>query len=421
MPKSLPHTIHSKLAIHGGPAVAASKDWVTWPLATQKAEENLCQSLHNKNWSVGAFNPSKPTFEERFCNEFAKFIKTDHVLTVDHGSNAILLALQALDIGFGDEVLIPGLTWVSCATAVLRVNAIPILIDIDPRTQCISPKQIEKNISPRTKAILVVHLNSCMADMEKILTISKQHGIHVIEDCAQAHGAHWKGLPAGSLGVISTFSTERSKLLTSGEGGIIATNDKALYEKMYILKNDGRKKGQYFLEEDGTFTGANFALSEFQSALLCEGLERLPRENVERAKTADYLTENLKNIPGIHPIEAYQENTFRAYFHYNIRFDPDYFGGLSAQELAGILSSELGFWVRTTHTPLNECKLFKPATDLKFRHLSLPKYNEVHLPVAKKQFDTTVLIHHPALLSGKEAADKIYEAFEKIQSFYKHI
>ena len=404
------------LAIHGGIPIAHANEWKKWPLVTDRAKENLCRVLQSQNWGVGVFYPSNLTFDEIFCKEFASFVQTKHVLTVDHGSNAILVALQALDIGFGDEVLVPGLTWVSCATAVLRTNAVPILVDIESTTQCICPDAIEANISPRTRAIIVVHLNSCMADMDKILSISKKYNIPIIEDCAQAHGAKWKGRPAGSFGLISTFSTERSKLLTSGEGGIIATNDSNLYEKMYLLKNDGRKKGKFFLEEDGTITGANFSLSEFQSALLCEGLERLSHENLLREKTAQNLTDLLKTIPFILPIEPHKGNTHRAYFHYNIRFDPEGFGGISSTSFATILSKELGFWVRTTHYPLNACKLFRPLEDAKFRHLPLPDYSLVKLPVSKKQHETSLLLHHPILLSGEEGANKIYKAFLKIQS-----
>lgn len=409
------------LALNGGTPVASSEEWIKWPLTTEGMLKNIKQVLDNQNWSVGFFDPKNLTFDEIFCERFSKFANIKHVLTVDHGSNAILLALQALDVGIGDEVIVPGLTWIACATAVLRANAIPVLADVEPDTQCISAAQIEEKITPRTRAILVVHLNSCMADMDEILCVSKKYNIPIIEDCAQAHGAEWTGKSAGTMGKIGVFSTERSKLLTSGEGGIVITNDTSLYKKMFLLKNDGRRKGKYHLEEDGSFVGANFSLTEFQAALLCEGIERLPKENQQRAQTAEYLTSLLNTIPGVISMKPYSKNNQRTYFHYNIRYDPEYFNGKNASIIAEALSAELGFWVKTSHSPLNNCPLFQPLKDPKFKHLNLPDYNACELFESKKQNQTTILFHHPSLLSGKKGADKIFEAFTKISALSQQL
>jgi L-glutamine:2-deoxy-scyllo-inosose/3-amino-2,3-dideoxy-scyllo-inosose aminotransferase len=185
---------------------------------------------------------------------------------------------------------------------------------------------------------------------------------------------------------------------------------------MFLLKNDGRRQGKYHLEEDGSFIGANFSLTEFQAALLCEGMERLPKENAQREQTAEYLTNLLETIPGIISIKPYSKNNRRAYFHYNIRYDPEYFNGKYADVIAEALSAELGFWVRTSHSPLNNCRLFQPSKDNKFKHLALPDYSKCNLIESKKQNQTTILFHHPILLSGKNGADKIFEAFAKINS-----
>ncbi len=410
-----------KLAIYGGKPVSQKRKWPKWPQSNQKTEAYIKKVLKGERWSIGKFDPKDLSFNEIFCEKFSEFNSSRHVLTLDHGSNAILVALQALGITKGDEVIVPSLTWVSCATAVLRANATPILVDVEPASQCMSPYHTEQAITSKTKAILMVHLHSCMANVDAFLSLAEKYNLFVIEDCSQAHGAEWNGKKAGTFGTIGVFSTEQSKLLTSGEGGILTTEDGALYEKMFLLNNDGRRKGKYYLEEDGSLIGANFALTEFQSAILCAGLEALPAQNAIREENASYLAALLKEVPGVMNISPYNQNNKRAYFHFNFRIDRNFFNNKNISQICAALTAELGFWVKTNHQPINNCKLFHPKRDQKYNWLLLPNYASNHFQESIRQFESTVLIHHSILLAKRENMEKIYQAVLKVQQLSLYI
>ena len=158
-----------------------------------------------------------------------------------NGTVTLQLALEALGIGFGDEVILPGLTWQATAATVIDVNAVPIIVDVCEDTWCIDPMEIEKAITPKTKAIIPVHLYGSFADMDAIMDIAENHNLHVIEDCAHKHGGEWNGKKAGSIGHIGSFSFQLSKHLTAGEGGTLTTNNPDLAEKLDALRNCGRR------------------------------------------------------------------------------------------------------------------------------------------------------------------------------------
>ena len=407
--------MNSSLAIKGGQPICSSGDWPIWPQFSKKILTDFEKVLGSKRWTISSFYTDQETFDEKFCKSFADYNKTKYVLTTDHGSSAILLALQALEVKKGHEVIIPGLTWVACATAVLRANAVPILVDIEASTQCICPKAVEKAITPRTKAILVVHLYSCMANMDELLLISHKYKIPLIEDCSQSHGALWKDKKAGSMGTMGIFSMQQGKILTSGEGGAIITNNKSLYDKIYLLKNDGRKAGKLFLEEDGRVIGANFALSEFQCALLCDGLEVLEEQNLLRERNANYLSELLQEIPGIINLEPYPQNTQRSYYHFCVRYSKEFWHEKNMDKICDALTSELGTWIHPSYNPLTRHQLFQPKNDIRYEFLNLPDYSRIHLKECEEQAEKSILIHHSVFLAQREKMEKIYEAFKKVQ------
>lgn len=404
-----------KLAVNGEKPICAVEDWPVWPQFSKELLLNFERVLRSKRWTISSLVTGQETFDEKFCKNFAEFNGAKYALTTDHGSNAILLALQSLEITYGDEVIIPGLTWVACATAVLRANATPILVDIEESTQCVSSRKVEEAITPRTKAILIVHLYSCMANMDELLFISKKYNIPLIEDCSQSHGATWNSKKAGSIGTIGVFSMQQGKGLTSGEGGAILTNDEVLYNKIYLLKNDGRKFGKSYLEEDGSVLGSNFVLSEFQCAVLCDGLERLEEQNSLKEKNASYLADLLKNIPGLHNVIPHAQNDKRAYYHFNIRYSKSYWHEKDINKVCDALSAELGILIHPAYQPLNLNKLFQPKNDLRFNFLKLPDYSRMLLPECIRQAESTILIHHSVFLAEKEKIKKIYEAFKKVQ------
>lgn len=418
------------LAILGGPAVC-SAPWPKWPDAGGRSRDSLLEVLESSRWAVSGPWTGRPPLDMEFATRFAAFVGARWCVPVDHGSSALLAALTALDVGPGDEVIVPGLTWVACASAVLRAGGIPILVDIDPNTLCLSPAAVEAAITPRTAAILAVHLYSAMAEMDELSRIAAAAGVPILEDAAQAHGALWRGRGAGSLGAIGTFSMQQGKVLTSGEGGAAVTSDAGLRDRLERLRGDGRRYtasaqrviGRQDLEEVGGLQGWNMHLSEFQAALLLEGLEQLPEQNARRAQAAQFLDGEFDGLEGVATIRPYPGNTHRTYYHYVLRIEPDAWAGRSIDVACEAVSAELGVWIHPPYQPLNVHPLFQPQ-----RHpfARLPGWTakldprRFELPEAHRQADRAMLFHHSMLLGDERHLAAIVESVAKVQR-YAHL
>jgi dTDP-4-amino-4,6-dideoxygalactose transaminase len=245
-----------------------------------------------------------------FESKFSKYIGTKNGLGVNSGSDALFMAIKALDINRDEEVITVSHTFISTVDAITRNNAIPVFVDIDPDTYCIDVSKIESKITDNTRAIIVVHLYGHPADMDPILKIAKKHNLFVIEDCSQAHGAKYKGKTVGSLGDISCFSFYPVKNLGAyGDGGFIALNDDFLFEKLGMMHNYGQSmKNQY------EFVGLNSRLDEIQAAILNVKLEYLDIWNNERKKLANSYNKLLDNsIYKIPCTKEYADHVFHLY------------------------------------------------------------------------------------------------------------
>jgi L-glutamine:2-deoxy-scyllo-inosose/3-amino-2,3-dideoxy-scyllo-inosose aminotransferase len=203
-----------QLAVNGGTPVW-SQGWPQWPVYGDRERELLRNVVDSGNWAYDG------PFEAEFQHRFAEFQTAKHGVLVANGTVALQLALEALDIGYGDEVILPANTWQATALAVVDVNAVPVLVDVEADTYSIDPVLAEAAITPRTRAIIPVHLYSVMADMDRIRALAKQYNLAVIEDCAHSHGSLWEGKGAGSLGDLGCFSHQSSKSLNAGEGGYV--------------------------------------------------------------------------------------------------------------------------------------------------------------------------------------------------------
>jgi len=233
-----------------------------------------------------------------FEEEFANYCGSRYCIGVASGYDAILLALESLGIGRGDEVIVPTYTFISSVLPIIRVGAKPVFVDIDPRTYTIDVDQIEKRITKQTKAILPVHLYGCPVDMDKILQIARPHNLYVIEDAAQAHGAKYKGKHVGSLGDIGCFSFYPTKNLgCMGDGGAITTNNQQVAKTIEILRNVGQKTKNIH-----TMLGYNSRLDEMQAAILRIKLQKLNAWNEKKRKIADYYNRELGSLPVSHQI-----------------------------------------------------------------------------------------------------------------------
>jgi perosamine synthetase len=239
---------------------------------------------------------SSGAFLDRFEAEFAEACGAKHSLAVCNGTVALHLALLALDVRPGDEVLVPSLTYIATANAVRYVGAVPIFVDVDPETWCIDPKLLEEAITPRTKGIIAVHLYGHPADMDAINHIAGVHGLWVVEDAAEAHFAQYKGRPVGSMSHIATFSFFGNKVFTSGEGGALTLNDPSLVVRAKTLRSQGVDPNRRYVFP---VIGYNFRLTNVAAAILCAQMERADAILARRNAIFDAYEAGLRDVPGI--------------------------------------------------------------------------------------------------------------------------
>lgn len=256
---------------------------------------------------------SEGPFVKQFETEFANRMGRRHGIAVCNGSVAIDAAVVALGLGHGDEVIMPAFTIISCAAAIVRAGAVPVLVDSDPVTWNMDVSRIEERITPKTKAIMVVHIFGLPVDMDPVLEIAERHGLKIIEDAAEMHGQNYWGRPCGSFGEISTFSFYPNKHITTGEGGMILTDDVKLAERCRSLRNLCFKPEQRFVHDE---LGWNFRMTNLQAALGVAQLERLDEFVGRKRHMGRRYTEHLRKIDGIQlplPETDYAENIYWVY------------------------------------------------------------------------------------------------------------
>jgi L-glutamine:2-deoxy-scyllo-inosose/3-amino-2,3-dideoxy-scyllo-inosose aminotransferase len=415
----------AKLAINGATPVrdAQSSPWPKWPKWDEREKNGILEVLDSGIWS---YNGSK---ERKFNKTFAEFIGSKYAVSAANGTVTLQLALEALEIGWGDEVIVPGLTWQATAAAVLDVNAVPVLVDVQAEDWCIDPQAVEAAITPRTKAIIPVHLYGSFAEIDKILEIARKHSLRVIEDCAHKHGGEWNGRKAGSFGDIGSFSFQLSKLMTAGEGGAVTTSDDSLYERLDALRNCGRRpetdageeKGTGLYGDDGNFVqSGNYRITDFQAAILLEQLARLPEQNRLRDDNAKYLNGLLSELPGVQPMRRLPQENLEAYFNFAFRYNQAEFRQLPVTQFREALQAELGTAVESCYEPLNKCSLYTPHTK-PARHKVSKEYWESINP---KRFELknaeaaynreSVCFHFSILMDSRSALDGVADAIRKI-------
>lgn len=235
-------------------------------------------------------------FVERFEAEFARFCQVKHAVAVSNGTTALHLALLALGVGPGDEVIIPDLTFVATGNAVLYCGAKPVLVDVTAETWCIDPALVEKAITSRTKVILPVHLYGHPADMEAILALARPRGIAVVEDAAEAHGAKCRGKVVGGIGDIGCFSFYGNKILTTGEGGMVTTNDDRLAARVRFLKDHAMDPTRRYFHPE---VGYNYRMTNVQAALGCAQLERAEELLAKRRRVMEAYRDALAGLDGV--------------------------------------------------------------------------------------------------------------------------
>jgi dTDP-4-amino-4,6-dideoxygalactose transaminase len=279
----------SKLAILGGKPISVKK--LAKPSPIGKPEINAVMRVLNKGiLSKAGRGENVKTFEKKF----AQFHNLKYAVTTTSGTTALHTAICALNIKKGDEILVPDLTFVSSASVILQQQATPIFVDIDPATFCIDIADLEKKITEKTKAIIVVHLYGHPVEIDTVIKIAKKHNLKIIEDCAQSHGAKYKGRYVGTFGNISCFSFYQTKNLTCGEGGMVLMNNEELYKSCSSIVDHGLIDGN-LQGYDYDRLGYNYHMTEIQAAIGIEQLKKLKRMNKQRAVNANKYKNLLKN------------------------------------------------------------------------------------------------------------------------------
>ncbi len=399
----------NRLAIDGGQAVRTTP-FPAWPIAGEREEQLLLEVLHSGNW--GALSGDKV---DTFAAQFAAFQGAKYGVCVPNGTMALELALRAVGVQPGDEVITTSYTFIATASAALGLGAKPVFVDIDPDTCNIDPAKIEAAITKKTKAILPVHIGGQPADLDGVREVAARHGIPVVEDAAQAWGAAWNGQPVGALGALGTFSFQASKNLTAGEGGIVLTNDDELYERCWSLHNVGRvRDGAWYQHE---ILGWNFRMPEWCGAVLIAQLERLPAQMPVREAAARYLDEILTDIPGITPLTTDPRVTRHARHLYLARYDSAAFGGRSRTEFLNALRAEGIEGASPGYTPLTKSPAITRAlTDL----FGANAVREIApCPVAEQATDEVIWLPQNILLDDQQGLDTIATAITKIQAAWR--
>jgi dTDP-4-amino-4,6-dideoxygalactose transaminase len=312
--------------------------------------------LDSKQLWCGAPGTHKGEFVWKFQEQFADFLGAKYCFAVTNGTHAIEVALQALNIGLGDEVIVPDYTFVATGSAVVAVNAVPIFCDAHPETFNIDENKIEALITERTKAIVCVHLGGVPCNMDAIMDIGEGHGLEVIEDCAHPHGGIYRGKFLGTIGNIGTFSFQASKVLAAGEGGAVVTDDDELAGKIYGIADAGRRVGEYFYNH--YIPSSNYRMGEFQAAILCSQLKKFKEQCILRNENVEYLREKIDQIGGIFIQKKPEGTEACGYYVICFKFDPEEFGGITKKEFYEKLDAA-GIPTDDCYPPLHSLDCFK--------------------------------------------------------------
>jgi dTDP-4-amino-4,6-dideoxygalactose transaminase len=413
-----------KLAVFGGTPVR-TRPFPSWPQAGDEETQYLDKVLRGSRWFAGARGDDPDSLGCLFGSRFAALHGARFGLPVSNGSVAIEVALRALDIQPGDEVIVPAYTFVSTATSVIMVGGIPVFADIDPDTYCMDPEDLPHRIGPRTRGIIPVHLGGHMADMVAISGLAGEKSLFVLEDCAQAIGAGIGPRKAGTWGRLGSFSFQSNKTITSGEGGLVLADDPELAERVAAFRAFGRTAGTP-LERSSSLSSrwlsSNYRLSEFQSAVLLAQLERFGVQDRRRQANADHLTSALSQVPGVRHVRCDLPDMKHGYYYYLVRYEPEGFGGLGPDRLCKALNAEGIPFLPGDQEPIYHNPVFE-AENLR-RFVSgeiLERYMErmdpagFRCPAAEEACTRTLLLRHQVLLAGREDMDDIAEALWKVR------
>ena len=400
-----------QLAIAGGTPVRA-KGYPEWPVHDEADEAVLLEALRSGRW--GGY-PEPGPYNARFCEAFAAFQGAKHGILMVNGTVTMEVALKALGIGWGDEVIVPGLTFAATAYAPMAAGALPVVVDVEPKSWGLDAEAVEAAITPRTRAIIPVHAGQIVCDMDALTAIATKHNLHIIEDCAHSPGKMWRGRGVGTFGAFGSFSHQSSKILTSGEGGSLLTDDETLAQRAHSIIDCGRPKdpaGQQY-----TF-GCNYRLGELHAALLCTQLEKFDAQMRERAENARYFMERLKELDGVRALHLDERVTRLSFYRFIVAINPEAFGGVSNAVVCDALDAEgIGCW--EGYDPMSKYPLFQPKLSrlpVAVAYADKLDPSKWSLPVAERAAHAEQIYLDEAIFrAGRSGIDDLIEAFAKLQ------
>ncbi len=351
----------------------------------------------------------------QFAAEFASLQGARHGLAVTNATQALEAALAACGVGEGDEVIVPALTFVATATAVLAVNATPVVVDVDPASLCIDVAAAEVALSERTRAVIPVHIAGTCCDLDALTELCRRRGLALIEDAAHAQGSRWRGQGAGTFGAFGAFSFESHKLLTAGEGGALLTDDEDLRARAKSYVDCGRVEGEHWYHHASY--GSNMRMSEWPAAVLLAQLERFPAQHRTREERGELLDRELGAIPGIQRQAGDPRMDSRARYSYVFDYDPVEFAGLAPRDFRRALALE-GVGVAACYMPLHRLQLFAERRFEPRLRQSAPgiDYAALQMPHAERALDHSVWLDHHMLLAPEQEVRDIVTAIERIRS-----
>jgi dTDP-4-amino-4,6-dideoxygalactose transaminase len=397
----------TQLAILGGePAI--KNPFPRWPTWSPEEESQLIETLRSGYWGLGSGKI------EEWENRFAEIQGASHVTSVANGTVSLMVALRALGVGYGDEVIIPPYTFLATASAVLWVGAVPVFADIDPTTFNLCPEAASRAITEKTKAIVPVHIGGLPCDMDAFRKLADERGLGLVEDAAQAHGAKWNGEGAGILGDIGSFSFQSSKNLSGGEGGMLVCRDEELLERCIRIKNCGRPSGK--TESNLETLGANLRMSGFQAGILLAQASRFAEQFKQREKNWAFLKEAIEEIPGVE-LQARDPRVDGHALHLLIfRYDKNEFHGLSREGFLKAFEKEGVEAPHGGYQPIYRNPGFRADIGSYLRGLETPDYTALALPNTEKVCaETSIWVRQNSLLGETTSlVEGIAEAIKKI-------
>ncbi|MCE5250363.1 DegT/DnrJ/EryC1/StrS family aminotransferase [bacterium] len=412
-----------KLAISGGKPLLKRSDYKNWPIITHD-DRRFINEVLDSGIVAGGTAPQVVALQK----EWAEFTGSKYCLTTASGTAALHMALAAVGVGPGDEVIVPAYTFLATASSALHQMAIPVFVDIDPRTYTMDPSLLEAAITGRTKAIIPVHIQGCPADMDPILKIARRHNLFVIEDACQAHGAMYKGRMCGTMGHAGAFSLNNLKNLCGGEGGLYVTDDPDLLKKGDLVRYFGDEADERTLRQkyNASILGYMYRNQELPAALARGQLKHLNELNDARIRNAGYLTHALSTIPGVIPPYC-PPDCRHVYWFYAVRFDPETAGvdieprrfRIAVEKALHMEGVMVGQW---QVMPVPEQDIFRSMIGYGNRYpwaINEAKgityrYSGDDYPVAKNLCDTYTNIHGFTPPNGTDLLEKIIEGFRKV-------